>query len=131
VCFFVSVLKTKNKRFLKQCCKIVESSATNCNAVEPAAQQQSSRRLPDPDRESMSYELQQGYRILRELMTDSNKSFVGPFLNAVDTTAVGCADYYERIKRPMWMKRSKYFVCLHGRHLQFCTQKMIDKFQSS
>jgi hypothetical protein len=93
-------------------CYFPDSSAANSNPVEPAIQQQSSRRLPDPDLENMSYELQQGYRILRELMTDSNKSFVGPFLNAVDASAVGCADYYERIKRPMWMKRSKYIISL-------------------
>jgi len=80
--------------------------SANGKRVEPTDQQPSSRRLPDPDLSSMSYELQQGYRILRELMTDSNKSFVGPFLNPVDSTAAGCSDYYERIKRPMWMKKS-------------------------
>jgi hypothetical protein len=86
---------------------VSELLSLKSNPIEPTVQQSSLKRLPDPDLDSMSYELQQAYRILRELMTDSNKSFVGPFLNPVDSTAPGCSDYYDKIKRPMWMKRSE------------------------
>ncbi|XP_064601292.1 uncharacterized bromodomain-containing protein 10-like [Liolophura sinensis] len=48
-------------------------------------------------------ELQHGYRILRELMADGNKSVNWPFMDAVDSDAYGLHDYYERVKRPMWL----------------------------
>lgn len=56
---------------------------------------------------TLSYELQQGYRILRELTSDSNKSFVGPFLNPIDPSSPDYAEYHKRVKRPVWLKQSK------------------------
>jgi len=56
---------------------------------------------------SFSYELQQGYRILRELTTDSNKSFVGPFLNPIDSSSPEYDEYHRRVKCPVWLKQSK------------------------
>lgn len=55
-------------------------------------------------------ELQHGYRILRELMADGNKSVNWAFMDAVDSDAYGLHDYYERVKQPMWLCRSKYFI---------------------
>jgi len=56
---------------------------------------------------SFSYELQQGYRILRELTTDSNKSFVGPFINPIDSSSADYDEYHRRVKCPVWLKQSK------------------------
>ena len=56
---------------------------------------------------TFSYELQQGYRILRELTSDSNKSFVGPFLNPIDPSSPDYTEYHRRVKRPVWLKQSK------------------------
>jgi hypothetical protein len=70
-------------------------------------------RFPDIDVESMTYELQQGYRIFRQLLVDSNKSFVGPFLHPVDATALGCSDYYQRIKQPICLKQSNFCSTVH------------------
>lgn len=56
----------------------------------------------------LSYELQQGYRILRELMTDSIKSVNWPFMYRVDDSYPETHDYYERVQKPMWLMRSKY-----------------------
>ncbi|XP_033751211.1 uncharacterized protein LOC117335368 [Pecten maximus] len=54
-------------------------------------------------RNPLSPELQQGYRILKELMADGNKSVNWHFLEAVDSSHPETADYYERIKRPVWL----------------------------
>ena len=56
----------------------------------------------------LSYELLQGERILYELMSDANKHFNWPFMDAVDASIPELSDYYERIKSPMWLKKSKY-----------------------
>ena len=86
--------------------------SSKVSAVPVPTLAQSLRKLPDPDLESMTYELQQAYRILRELFSDSNKSFVGPFMHPVDASAPGCADYYERIDKPICMKQSTSFFIL-------------------
>lgn len=59
------------------------------------------------DRECSSYEQEQAFRILGEIMSESSKNINWPFLNAVDANMEGCQDYYERIKRPMWLYKSK------------------------
>jgi len=61
---------------------------------------------------TFSYELQQGYRILRELTSDSNKSFVRPFLNPIDSSSPDYAEYHKRVKRPIWLKQSKLITVL-------------------
>jgi len=63
---------------------------------------------PEP---TLSYELQQGYRILRELTSDSNKSFVRPFVNPIDPSSPDYAEYHRRVKRPIWLKQSKLMKC--------------------
>ena len=60
------------------------------------------------NKEPLSLELQQADRILREIMSDSNKSLIWPFVGAVDATEDGLEDYYEKIKEPMWLEKSKY-----------------------
>ena len=47
----------------------------------------------EDSREPLSYELSQGFRILREVMADSNKSVNWPFLNEVDPNKDGVPDY--------------------------------------
>ena len=54
----------------------------------------------------LSYELQQGLRILKELMSDSNKSVNWHFLDPVDDSHPETADYYEKIKKPIWLGKS-------------------------
>ena len=66
----------------------------------------------DDSRPPLSVDLQQGFRILREIMCDANKSFNWPFLNAVDSSIVGCEDYYERVKKPIWLRKSTSFFFL-------------------
>ncbi|XP_041466639.1 uncharacterized protein LOC121417123 [Lytechinus variegatus] len=50
-------------------------------------------------------ELQQGYRILIDLMGDRCKSFSWPFMDKVDPVLLKLPDYYDRIKTPMWLTR--------------------------
>lgn len=69
----------------------------------------------DENEEPLSYELQQGYKILREIMGNNNRSFTWPFVNPVDSTAEGCADYYEKVKKPMWLMKSKLAVAFSQR----------------
>ncbi|XP_050409997.1 uncharacterized protein KIAA2026 [Patella vulgata] len=55
----------------------------------------------------LSDELKNGYRILRELMSDSNKAVNWPFMEAVDDSHPDTADYYEVVDNPMWLKRMR------------------------
>ena len=59
------------------------------------------------DMDNMSHDLQQAFRILSELLTDSNKQTVWPFLEKIDPAATKAYDYYDKIKKPMWIKKSK------------------------
>ncbi|XP_060068222.1 mucin-2-like [Ylistrum balloti] len=72
-------------------------------------------------RTALSPELQQGYRILKELMADSNKSVNWHFLEAVDDSHPETADYYERIKRPVWLGKmlDKFEERLYGTITEF------------
>jgi len=88
------------------------ADATSSHAAsldEPAAYQcQPPKEQPETQPElTFSYELQQGYRILRELTTDSNKSFVGPFINPIEPSSPDYAEYHKRVRRPVWLKQSK------------------------
>ena len=60
------------------------------------------------NREPLSPELLHGQRILKEIMSDSNKSVNWPFVYAVDDTEEGLEDYYERVKQPIWLQKSTY-----------------------
>lgn len=62
------------------------------------------------DEKPLSYDLQQGFKILREIMGSNNKSITWAFIHAVDRNAIGCHDYYERIKNPMWLMKSEWIV---------------------
>jgi len=75
---------------------------------------------------TLSYELQQGYRILRELTCDSNKSFVGPFLNPVDSSSPDYVDYHKRIKRPVWLKQSKLLEMLKHLTMNFSSSTCLN-----
>ena len=56
---------------------------------------------------SQSQELHQGFRILNEILSDSNKHLNWPFIEPVDSTQDGCQDYYELIETPMWLSKSE------------------------
>jgi len=77
------------------------------DAPTPSQSHPPIEQLVTPPELTFSYELQQGYRILRELTTDSNKSFVGPFVSPIDPTSPDYAEYHKRVKRPVWIKQSK------------------------
>ena len=64
----------------------------------------------DDEKYPLSYELQQGHRILHEIMTDGNKSVNWPFMRAVDAAQDGCQDYYDKIRRPIWLSKSMLFT---------------------
>lgn len=55
----------------------------------------------------LSYELQVGYRILGSLMSASNRCVNKLFLYPVDNAFPETSNYYEKIKKPMWMFKSK------------------------
>lgn len=55
----------------------------------------------------LSYELQQGLRILKELMSDSKKSVNWLFMEPVDDSHPETADYYDKIKKPIWFGKMK------------------------
>ena len=76
----------------------------------------------EDDKEPLNYELQQGYRILKEVMSDQNKSLNWPFMNPIDVDQLGLWDYYERVKNPMWLKKSMYSYCLYSfkDYLYYC-----------
>lgn len=100
---------------LPQVGKEYQKKEKHCDADMEAEKESDTEKTPLID------ELQHGYRILCELMSDSNKAVNWPFLNAVDDSLPELEDYYERIPRPMWMKKSKlYFhASLHPQLLFF------------
>ena len=59
------------------------------------------------------YELTQMRKLVREMVSDHYKSSNWPFLDPVDVEALKLWDYPERVKKPMWLKKSKQRVhCL-------------------
>ena len=64
------------------------------------------------DKEFISYELEQAHRVLRELMSDSYKNINWPFMQAVDANMEGCYDYYDSVKRPIWLFKSLFLIIL-------------------
>ncbi|XP_064634426.1 uncharacterized protein LOC135492146 isoform X2 [Lineus longissimus] len=84
----------------------INDEATN----SPKPERKKRRGYVDGEEEQvpfMSYELQQGYRILRELLSDANKSLNFPFIEEVDVEKLGLWDYYEKIEQPMCLKKMK------------------------
>ena len=59
------------------------------------------------DLTKLNPEVQQGYRVFIEMSADSYKNVTWPFLEPVDTKALGLWDYHERIKEPMSFKQSQ------------------------
>lgn len=57
------------------------------------------------DLTKLNPEVQQGYRVFIEMSADSYKNVTWPFLEPVDTKALGLWDYHERIKEPMSFKQ--------------------------
>ncbi|BFZ16019.1 hypothetical protein BsWGS_19057 [Bradybaena similaris] len=57
--------------------------------------------------ECLNYELQVGYRILSNMMSAGNRCLNKLFQYPVDDTFPETADYYEKIKEPMWMFKMK------------------------
>ncbi|XP_067654927.1 uncharacterized bromodomain-containing protein 10-like [Haliotis asinina] len=78
------------------------------NEVDESSEEQENEEEEEEEEEDMeplSFELQQGFRILRELMADANKSVNWHFLDSVDDSFPETHDYYDRIKSPMWLKK--------------------------
>lgn len=74
----------------------------------------------------LSYELQQGRRILKEIMSESQKSVNWPFMDPVDVEKDGLWDYNERIQHPMWLKKSE-FQCIHCILCSFFYQGFVER----
>jgi len=90
------------------CLAGASSSQTSSVAVSATVRPQPPKELIETQPElRLSYELQQGYRILRELTTDSNKSFVSPFVNPLDPSSPDYAEYHRRVRHPVWLSQSK------------------------
>ena len=60
-----------------------------------------------PDLTLFCYEVQQGYRIFRELLSDQYKSIIYPFMQPVDVEGLNLWDYHTRIETPMSFSQSK------------------------
>ena len=60
-----------------------------------------------PDVTRFNCDVQYGYRIFCELLTDQYKSITGPFYEPVDVEGLGLWDYTKRIEIPMSFKQSK------------------------
>ncbi|XP_071100239.1 uncharacterized bromodomain-containing protein 10-like [Haliotis cracherodii] len=73
--------------------------------IGDSSEEQENEEEEEEDMEPLSFELQQGFRILRELMADANKSVTWHFLESVDASFPETHDYYDRIKSPMWLKK--------------------------
>lgn len=58
--------------------------------------------------EELSSDLKCAFKILSELLSDSNKQAVLPFLEKIDPVATQAFDYYDKIKKPMWLRKSKF-----------------------
>uniref|UniRef100_H3AUF5 Bromodomain containing 10 n=1 Tax=Latimeria chalumnae TaxID=7897 RepID=H3AUF5_LATCH len=61
----------------------------------------SSSEKRQEEEEDLSYELQQGYRILCEFLLEKHRSLIAPFLNPV--SSLDYRDYENRIQEPMWL----------------------------
>ncbi|KAK3104223.1 hypothetical protein FSP39_025438 [Pinctada imbricata] len=77
------------------------------NSSEIDIRSVSSHTGSENSEENLTEELQQGLRILRELMSDSNKSVNWHFLWPVDDSMPDTANYYEKIQKPMWFNKMK------------------------
>ena len=63
-----------------------------------------------PDVTKFSYDIQHGYRIFCELVSDQYKAVTHPFREPVDVEGLGLWDYYTRIETPMSFRQSKLTV---------------------
>ena len=86
------------------------------NVDNLSKQQVDEKRVGEKERDEKddhgqsNIELQTGYKILKDLMADSNKNVNWPFMDPIDVSAphlVG--DYNEKIEKPIWLKFSKSF----------------------
>ncbi|XP_072182349.1 uncharacterized protein [Diadema setosum] len=66
-------------------------------------------------------DLQHGYRILLDLMSDRCYSFAWPFIEAVDPVKLNLPDYHDRIKKPMWLGKieEKFEECAYPSIAEF------------
>ncbi|CAH1785567.1 unnamed protein product, partial [Owenia fusiformis] len=82
------------------------SSMTGLKALLISPKQRIRRPKEKPKPQS-NYELEQAYRILREIMHENNKSVNWPFMDEVDVQKYGLWDYHERIRKPIWLRKMK------------------------
>ena len=77
-------------------------------------QMEEMEREEKEDHGQRSVELQTGFRILKDLMADSNKNVNWPFMDPIEVSAPDLVDdYYEKIERPIWLKLSKFYFLHH------------------
>ncbi|XP_074660494.1 uncharacterized protein LOC141912956 [Tubulanus polymorphus] len=81
------------------------ASSDSADVVKKPGGRTRRKSSPDPNIPVMDYELQEGYRILKEMMAISNKTLNWPFIDPVDGQIY--TDYYERITKPIWLNKMK------------------------
>ena len=65
------------------------------------------REEKDEKHGQKNIELQTGYKILKDLMADSNKNVNWPFMDPIEVSAPNLVDdYHEKIEKPVWLKLS-------------------------
>uniref|UniRef100_T1JLD2 Bromo domain-containing protein n=1 Tax=Strigamia maritima TaxID=126957 RepID=T1JLD2_STRMM len=82
----------------------------NSNNVETEGKpiKRKSKNKIDEDEMSLSYELQQGFRIVKEMMSDSYHTINQLFMNKIEESkSLDLNDYYRVIKNPMWLTKIK------------------------
>ncbi|XP_078658496.1 uncharacterized protein LOC144903892 [Branchiostoma floridae x Branchiostoma belcheri] len=95
-----------NSRMTKSAFRAVES-AEGSRSDTPTKKQFKSEFKGTEEVRTWSHELQQGYRILREIMVDHYKNISWPFVNPVDVEGENLWDYNDRIKQPMCLRKIK------------------------
>ena len=65
-------------------------------------------KVEKEEKQQPSVELQTGFKILKDLMADSNKNVNWPFMEPIEVSAPDlAADYHQKIEKPIWFKLSK------------------------
>ena len=88
------------------------NGANNNSSSSDGAKSTSADAVPGSKPETVSvgereYELMLMRKLVREIISDHYKSANWPFLDPVDVEALKLWDYPERVKNPMWLKKSK------------------------
>ena len=65
----------------------------------------------DDEQQPLSFELQEGWKILDYFLRKADSNLTEHFMDAVDNRFPETQNYYDKIKEPIWLTLSKY-ACL-------------------